>query len=166
MSPLQWGHRLSAMETRPWRKTCGGLEKLQWGHRLSAMETRAISLSRCSCWVLQWGHRLSAMETAIYADFRNSVYDVVQLLPHQSPESVSSTCLVAAHFQSCSCEAARGAREGPHYRTSRNAPLLLLHLTLPRQSCGGVRGRFPEQCSSHSPALRTAPCPQSRPGPL
>ena len=44
---LQWGHRLSAMETARW-----GLSKadhsmvlpLQWGHRLSAMETR------CQAW--------------------------------------------------------------------------------------------------------------------
>ena len=37
---LQWGHRLSAMETslpRP-MKTCAS-SMLQWGHRLSAMET-------------------------------------------------------------------------------------------------------------------------------
>ena len=37
---------------------------LQWGHRLSAMETssRVISWGGGSC--LQWGHRLSAMETS------------------------------------------------------------------------------------------------------
>ena len=44
---LQWGHRLSAMETSV------------WGHRLSAMETGVGPIAI----VLQWGHRLSAMET-------------------------------------------------------------------------------------------------------
>ena len=60
---LQWGHRLSAMETwiisgigtpSPW---------LQWGHRLSAMEATALSACWTVRWSLQWGHRLSAMET-------------------------------------------------------------------------------------------------------
>ena len=77
--------------------------------------------------LLQWGHRLSAMESAICADFRSSVYDVVQSLPHQSPKSVSSSCLVAAHSQFRSCESARGLREGPHHWTSRKAPLFVPH---------------------------------------
>ena len=65
-APLQWGHRLSAMETGAWWassmiRTSG---RLQWGHRLSAMETlpAAESGSRREL-LLQWGHRLSAMET-------------------------------------------------------------------------------------------------------
>ena len=46
---------------------------LQWGHRLSAMETRfngATAFRRwkrvrlCLTRLLQWGHRLSAMETS------------------------------------------------------------------------------------------------------
>ena len=39
-SQLQWGHRLSAMET--WLEAYQGrflFGMLQWGHRLSAMET-------------------------------------------------------------------------------------------------------------------------------
>ena len=45
---LQWGHRLSAMETSP--SPCPGYSPswdLQWGHRLSAMETRADGVLRC-----------------------------------------------------------------------------------------------------------------------
>ena len=36
---------------------------LQWGHRLSAMETMCCELRIRSVPILQWGHRLSAMET-------------------------------------------------------------------------------------------------------
>ena len=36
---------------------------LQWGHRLSAMETNPIGWGWTLLSVLQWGHRLSAMET-------------------------------------------------------------------------------------------------------
>ena len=36
---------------------------LQWGHRLSAMETRWTISGQSRSWCLQWGHRLSAMET-------------------------------------------------------------------------------------------------------
>ena len=36
---LQWGHRLSAMETRLTGRGLAFLSGLQWGHRLSAMET-------------------------------------------------------------------------------------------------------------------------------
>ena len=62
---LQWGHRLSAMETsRPKSITNQQYFNLQWGHRLSAMETsvRAPTAGSAIC-PLQWGHRLSAMET-------------------------------------------------------------------------------------------------------
>ena len=87
-SKLQWGHRLSAMETLEreiqgdgqevasmgpppfsdgnwlWRSWSGMLvEMLQWGHRLSAMETRDGLTKPTFSWWLQWGHRLSAMET-------------------------------------------------------------------------------------------------------
>ena len=85
---LQWGHRLSAMETclcvhptpmcRPafngataFRRWKPGVldsiptqyEHLQWGHRLSAMETIWINGVSYAGVSLQWGHRLSAMET-------------------------------------------------------------------------------------------------------
>ena len=86
---LQWGHRLSAMETFPSRpKLTNRYMYLQWGHRLSAMETNMTGLiehvrlmpsmgpppfgdgNRLTAdsapvvrLFLQWGHRLSAMET-------------------------------------------------------------------------------------------------------
>ena len=85
---LQWGHRLSAMETaNPRPAWCGprppsmgpppfgdgNLDQLtpkervgyylQWGHRLSAMETALWSVRPRTWLALQWGHRLSAMET-------------------------------------------------------------------------------------------------------
>ena len=85
---LQWGHRLSAMETRsrlgrpPVFLTFNGatafqrwklsgsipavmmLVSLQWGHRLSAMETPVTPQGQVEpVDLLQWGHRLSAMET-------------------------------------------------------------------------------------------------------
>ena len=41
---LQWGHRLSAMETRSDSIVCPWRDWLQWGHRLSAMETSVIGL--------------------------------------------------------------------------------------------------------------------------
>ena len=48
-SVLQWGHRLSAMETRSsWTWTTWAAS-LQWGHRLSAMETR-----RARSWSTGW----------------------------------------------------------------------------------------------------------------
>ena len=39
------------------------LYELQWGHRLSAMETMVVLLLLLATLLLQWGHRLSAMET-------------------------------------------------------------------------------------------------------
>ena len=67
LSRLQWGHRLSAVETpsRPTSKMTGR-NPLQWGHRLSAVETSSI-LAPCSSSLvlLQWGHRLSAVETSL-----------------------------------------------------------------------------------------------------
>ena len=38
---------------------------LQWGHRLSAMETSSLAGSGMVAASLQWGHCLSAMETAL-----------------------------------------------------------------------------------------------------
>ena len=63
--PLQWGHRLSAMETSRWLTdiTISVAGSLQWGHRLSAMETASRYLRSPYYSTLQWGHRLSAMET-------------------------------------------------------------------------------------------------------
>ena len=61
---LQWGHRLSAMETRMAFGWITRFFDLQWGHRLSAMETIRPTPCGCSPLLLQWGHRLSAMETA------------------------------------------------------------------------------------------------------
>ncbi len=61
---LQWGHRLSAMES-PSRANAQRLRiQLQWGHRLSAMESLKRFLNRARISPLQWGHRLSAMESA------------------------------------------------------------------------------------------------------
>ena len=85
---LQWGHRLSAMETGQPVVCVAPVRVLQWGHRLSAMETAyhrlqtqqegasfngatafqrwkpARTIDAGVTWFnLQWGHRLSAMET-------------------------------------------------------------------------------------------------------
>ena len=71
---LQWGHRLSAMET-PAGQNASPLKMLQWGHRLSAMETLLEddgTNSRLN--VLQWGHRLSAMETSTFLKWLLSIY--------------------------------------------------------------------------------------------
>ena len=56
------GPPLSAMET--FQGSCS--TSLQWGHRLSAMETCrvAVGVGRPYA-LLQWGHRLSAMETFV-----------------------------------------------------------------------------------------------------
>ena len=88
VNQLQWGHRLSAMETQPLLNIPGMVSVLQWGHRLSAMETVRVTRPKrvlfhasmgpppfgdgnmtdpktgvtVEC-KLQWGHRLSAMET-------------------------------------------------------------------------------------------------------
>ena len=84
---LQWGHRLSAMESAPPMIAATIQPRLQWGHRLSAMESRQTSgrahwrgssfngATAFRRWKglaglgdtlyvneLQWGHRLSAME--------------------------------------------------------------------------------------------------------
>ena len=90
---LQWGHRLSAMETslpsssprrlspcfngatafRRWKRFTPRISvrqhlSLQWGHRLSALETvRVVGVIGGST-QLQWGHRLSAMETLFEQD--------------------------------------------------------------------------------------------------
>ena len=69
VSRLQWGHRLSAVETRTLvSRSYRFLQSLlQWGHRLSAVETRTL-VSRSYRFLqslLQWGHRLSAVETGV-----------------------------------------------------------------------------------------------------
>ena len=86
---LQWGHRLSAVETRdtrpspshagrasmgpppfgsgnkvPTNGTVTSGIRLQWGHRLSAVETlECLAGELEGLMMLQWGHRLSAVET-------------------------------------------------------------------------------------------------------
>ena len=63
-SSLQWGHRLSAVETgEVHRDVSYEPFILQWGHRLSAVETPIPLPSLSLLLVLQWGHRLSAVET-------------------------------------------------------------------------------------------------------
>ena len=63
-SELQWGHRLSAVETAlGFVAVVMGYLTLQWGHRLSAVETMGIGHTQDLYQLLQWGHRLSAMET-------------------------------------------------------------------------------------------------------
>ncbi len=68
---LQWGHRLSAMETSFNPTTRNDAVWLQWGHRLSAMETSFNPTTRNDAVWLQWGHRLSAMETSFNPTTRN-----------------------------------------------------------------------------------------------
>ena len=63
---LQWGHRLSAMETPKPGPDASYEEMLQWGHRLSAMETFQTVADLDKQARLQWGHRLSAMETSTF----------------------------------------------------------------------------------------------------
>ena len=85
---LQWGHRLSTVETGTYRLVVDHADKLQWGHRLSTVETgvaardpaiasyrfngatafRRWKLVLAISWMreptmLQWGHRLSTVET-------------------------------------------------------------------------------------------------------
>ena len=68
---LQWGHRLSAVETSRYTPIALSMFWLQWGHRLSAVETcpqapgddhAGLGIALSMFW-LQWGHRLSAVET-------------------------------------------------------------------------------------------------------
>ena len=62
---LQWGHRLSAVETATAKGDAQIKSVLQWGHRLSAVETSTEETARMVELIgLQWGHRLSAVETA------------------------------------------------------------------------------------------------------
>ena len=52
---LQWGHRLSAMETDHWATPLISFCSLQWGHRLSAMETAGSSQHLCLCFGASMG---------------------------------------------------------------------------------------------------------------
>ena len=52
---LQWGHRLSAMETPSAKNASRTIPDLQWGHRLSAMETLLPSASDTECNVPSMG---------------------------------------------------------------------------------------------------------------
>ena len=60
---LQWGQRLSALDTiQPFfNETHYAL--LQWGQRLSALDTHASPAILCTWEELQWGQRLSALDT-------------------------------------------------------------------------------------------------------
>ena len=71
---LQWGHRLSAMETPQSLARSITEAWLQWGHRLSAMETADGHVIRDYTVVLQWGHRLSAMETFVTDEERDQLH--------------------------------------------------------------------------------------------
>ena len=64
---LQWGHRLSAVETKPVRDYIAHMKALQWGHRLSAVETHIPNNYVDIAIRLQWVHRLSAVETGLCA---------------------------------------------------------------------------------------------------
>ena len=91
LADLQWGHRLSAMETAAVAFDRNVQWCLQWGHRLSAMET---SHSNCAMWCLlslQWGHRLSAMET-----LRGQLNGVDEFVPSMGPPPFSDGNLGAA----------------------------------------------------------------------
>ncbi len=95
-STLQWGHRLSTVETGifnldrlgmiiasmgpppfdggngpcPPIARCLKLPWLQWGHRLSTVETCFMLCGMAAIIWLQWGHRLSTVETATHYDMR------------------------------------------------------------------------------------------------
>ena len=58
---LQWGHRLSAMETSSPASLVGWSNALQWGHRLSAMETSRLE------WVT-WGRDEASMGPPPFGD--------------------------------------------------------------------------------------------------
>jgi hypothetical protein len=61
---LQWGHRLSTVETRFSSSGFSLWATLQWGHRLSTVETlRRMTMIWNLDALLQWGHRLSTVET-------------------------------------------------------------------------------------------------------
>ena len=66
-SPLQWGHRLSAMETPAMVPISRSACKLQWGPLAAFRRWKLLALGAIAliAWELQWGHRLSAMETAL-----------------------------------------------------------------------------------------------------
>ena len=65
---LQWGHRLSAMERIMGERIPRIIHLLQWGHRLSAMERVGSNCGSGPTFSLQWGHRLSAMESGHCTD--------------------------------------------------------------------------------------------------
>ena len=86
-APLQWSHRLSALETSLAAVMAFSSAVLQWSHRLSALETPDgphgvagvlhpsmepppfgagnwdSGFWPCALSILQWSHRLSALET-------------------------------------------------------------------------------------------------------
>ena len=60
---LQWGHRLSVVETSAPPTLASSYSSLQWGHRLSVVETFRPRTDQLQLRSLQWGHRLSVVET-------------------------------------------------------------------------------------------------------
>ena len=57
------------------------IHTLQWGHRLSAMETTMLTVMNGSVRTLQWGHRLSAMETRLHPLVRRIVIVAASMGP-------------------------------------------------------------------------------------
>ena len=73
-SRLQWGHRLSVVETAVAYGNIASNYKLQWGHRLSVVETGSWWRGRSPPCRLQWGHRLSVVETALYGSLTSRMH--------------------------------------------------------------------------------------------
>ena len=65
---LQWGQRLSALDTSIIPREVKAMAELQWGQRLSALDTSMLYCPHCDVWVLQWGQRLSALDTIQYTN--------------------------------------------------------------------------------------------------
>ena len=119
---------------------------LQWGHRLSAVETSEWNGQGVDGdWypALQWGHRLSAVETAICALTRTSTRGIVRLPPQIPLGHVAGSSQLNTHFVVCSRSVARGVTGHLHHWTSRKTPACLPPIILSPPPCGAVRGRFP-----------------------
>ena len=66
---LQWGQRLSALDTRGRIRALDKAYWLQWGQRLSALDTEQQPNTDNAEQQLQWGQRLSALDTAFSPRF-------------------------------------------------------------------------------------------------
>ena len=71
---LQWGHRLSVVETTQRASWGVNFRILQWGHRLSVVETLELAVDFVWSERLQWGHRLSVVETALYGSLTSRIH--------------------------------------------------------------------------------------------